>query len=123
MELFEKPEYYRDSYYNAIHIFEEKEIHAVGDLAWANNRNLVCEEQTESGHSHPPSTLCPFIDKIGLKEPISLKEMDQLVQNNFKKEFANYIDSDSFYKGGNGKKVELKLITGIPVCFVFSSDD
>jgi hypothetical protein len=45
------------------------------------------------------------------------------MQNNYRKEFANHIDSNSFYKGGNGRKVELVMISGIPISFVYSDDD
>ena len=79
MGLFGIPETYRSSYKAALHPFYANDVQVIGDLAWPNNRDLVCNAPEQANFTEAfvgNSTACPFIYKLGLKEPLSVKTFD-----------------------------------------------
>lgn len=94
MGLFGTPETYRSSYEAALHPFYANDVQVIGDLAWPNNRDLVCNAPAQQNLTDAftgNSTACPFIYKLGLKEPLSVQTFDQLAQNRYRNEFDTFV--------------------------------
>lgn len=111
----------RESYTAAMKPFYTKETAVIGNTQWTTLRTEVCEAKRLDENS----SACTYIKDLELKQPVSVKQFDQILQNSYAKKFLNYSTLDDFKSyGGGGKLVDVRGgFGGTPISFIYTDSD